>query len=137
MEGSSPGIKFQPRDYRGDPIHRGGNDNTGDCYTIRGGYPSTVTEYDQSTTTSLTRFGGTDMPGSGTYTETPPCHCIVGIFGYISGTRSPSHRSHGCGGTRHQNGRPATHSLCTTTHVTPEDEKGRGMRCRDADRRPD
>ena len=48
---------------------------------------------------------------------------------YISRTGSPSHRSHGCGGTRHQYGRPATHTLCTTPHVTPEDEKRRGMRC--------
>ena len=90
-----------------------------------------------STTTSPTRFSGTDMSGSGSYTETPPCHCIVGIFRYISGAWSPSHRSHGCGGTRHQHGRPATHSLCATTHVAPEDEKGGGMRCWDANRRPD
>ena len=130
MESSSPGIEFQPRDYRGDPIHRSGNDNTSDRYTGRDGYPSTVTEYDQSTTTSLTRFVGTDLPGSGPCTETPPSHCIVGILGYISGTRSPSHRSHGCGGTRNQYGRPATHSLCTTTYVTPEDEKGGRMRGR-------
>ena len=34
MESSSPGIKFQPRDYRGDPIYGGGNDNTGDRYAI-------------------------------------------------------------------------------------------------------
>ena len=91
--------------------------------------PPTATEYDQNTTTSPTRFGGTDMPGSGSYTETPPCNCIVRIFGYISSTGSPSHRSHGCSGTQHQYGRPATHPLCTTTHVTPEDEKRRGMRC--------
>ena len=63
------------------------------------------------------------MPGSGSYTEAPPCHCIVGIFRYISGTWSPSHRSHGCGGTRHQYGQPATHSLCTTTSVAPKMKK--------------
>ena len=51
------------------------------------------------------------------------------VFTVVSCTGSPSHRSHGCGGTRHQYGRPATHPLCTTTHVTPEDEKRRGMRC--------
>ena len=43
VESSSPGIKFQPKDYRGDPIYGGGNDNTGDRYTIRGRTPSTVT----------------------------------------------------------------------------------------------
>ena len=53
---------------------------------------------------------------------------------FFSGTWSPSHRSHGCGGTRYQYGRPATHSLCTTTHVAPEDEnhfieKGTRMSC--------
>ena len=61
-------------------------------------------------------------------TETPAGGGLVGICRYISCTGRPSHRSHGCGGTRHQYGRPATHPVCTTPHVTPEDEKRGRMR---------
>ena len=64
VEGSSPGIKLQPRDDCSEPIHRGENDNTGDRHTIRGGCSSTATGYDQNTTSSPTRFSGTDMPRS-------------------------------------------------------------------------
>ena len=136
VEGSSPGVKFQPGDDCSDPIHRSGNDNSGAPIQSVAGHYSTTTGCDQNTTSSFIRSSRTDMPGPGFYTETPAGGSLVGIFGYISCTRSPSHRSHGCGRTRHQYGRPATHPLCTTPHVTPEDEKRRGMRCRDADRRP-
>ena len=104
MEDSSPCVKFQPEDYRGNPIHGGGNDNTGHRYTVLCGTPTTVTQYDRGTATPPPRFSGTDMPGSGPHTETPPCHRLVGIFRYISGVWSPSHQTHGRSGTRHQYG---------------------------------
>ena len=37
MEGSSPGVKFQPGDDCSESIHRSRNDNSGDRHTIRGG----------------------------------------------------------------------------------------------------
>ena len=123
VEGSSSGVKFQPGDDCSEPIHRSGNDNSGDCHTIRGRQYSTTTGCDQNTTSPFTRSGRPDMRGPGFYTETPAGGSLVGIFRYISGTGSHSHRSHGCGGARHQYGRPATHPLCTMPHVTPEDEK--------------
>ena len=99
VEGFSPGVKFQPGDDCSEPIHRSGNDNSGDRHTIRGGHYSTTTGCDQNTTSSFTRSSRTDMRGPGFYTETPAGGSLVGIFGYISCTGSPSHRSHGCGRT--------------------------------------
>ena len=64
VEGSSPGVKFQPGDDCSEPIHRSGNDNTGDRHTICGGRYSTTTGCDQNTTSSPTRFSRTDMPRS-------------------------------------------------------------------------
>ena len=95
MEDSSPCVKFQPGDYRSGPIHGSRNDYTGHRYTVRCGAPSTVTQCDRCTTTTPPGSGGTDMPRSGSHTATPPCHRPVGVFGYISGAWSPSHRSYG------------------------------------------
>ena len=61
----------------------------------------------------------------------------VGICRHLSCTGRTSYRSHGCGGTRHQYGWPATHPVCTTSHVTSEDEKRGRMHHGNADRRPD
>ena len=91
MEDSSPGVKFQPGDHRGSPIHRGENDYTGQRYTVRCGTPSTVTQYDRDTTTPPPAFGGTDIPGSGSHTETPPCHRLIGVFRYLSGAPLTGH----------------------------------------------
>ena len=72
---------------------------------------------------TLTGSSRPDVRRLGCETETPANEGFVGICRHISGTRRPTYRSHGCGGTRHQYGRPATHPVCTTSHVTSEDEK--------------
>ena len=126
---------LQPRGATGelphhlqDLVDQTSEKNSGDRYTVRGRQWSTTTGCDRRAASPFTRSGRPDVRRLGCETETPASGGFVGICRHISSTGRPSYRSHGCGGTRHQYGRPATHPVCTTPHVTSEDEKRRRMR---------
>ena len=53
MEGSCSGVKFQPRDRRGEPLHRSRNDHSGDCHTVGGRRPDTILGCDRRATHHL------------------------------------------------------------------------------------
>ena len=57
VEGSCPGIKFQPGDRRGEPLHRSRNDRPGDRHTVSDRRPDTTSGCDRRATPSFAGSG--------------------------------------------------------------------------------
>ena len=57
VEGSCPGIKFQPGDRRGEPLHRSRNDRPGDRHTVSDRRPDMTSGCDRRATSSFVGSG--------------------------------------------------------------------------------
>ena len=119
MEGSSPGVEFQPGDDCSESIHRSRNDNSGDRYTVHGGEWSTITGCDQEMPHHLQDL----VDQTSDDLDTRQRHRLAEVLlKYADIFPIPGDP------LTDQYGRPATHLVCATPHVTPEDEK-RGRMC--------